>query len=100
MEEFRAPIVDSMVMNLLIRKMINNSDFDIAENKAEKQICILKGNARKIFIRSFEAKMNKHMRHPATGFNVDYRRCIDLQVQKLRRIIEGSDETYKPFLIK
>ncbi len=31
---------------------------------------------------------------------VDYRRCIDLQVQGLRQVIEGNLEKYEPMMIK
>jgi CRISPR-associated protein Cas1 len=99
MEEFRAPVVDTMVMNLLLRSMITRDDFTMMGEEKDG-MCLLSGDARKVFIRAFENKMNSTVRHPATGFTVDYRRCIDLQVQALKRIVDGTDNEYRGFEIK
>ena len=98
MEEFRAPIVDSVVLNLITRRSLKKDDFLILEN--EDSPCLLKDGARKVFIKAFEGKMNSSISHGGTGYQVDYRRCIDLQVQALRRVIEGKSDKYEPMMIK
>ena len=62
--------------------------------------CLLGDDARKVFLHAFEAKMNSRITHPQTGYKVDYRRCMDLQVQSLQRMITGTAERYYPFTIK
>ncbi len=99
MEEFRAPVIDAMVMNLLLRNMIGKDDFTMT-GEGNGGMCLLSNDARKVFIRAFERKMNSAVRHPGTGFTVDYRRCINLQVQAIGRIIDGSADEYKGFEIK
>jgi len=98
LEEFRAPVVDAMVMNLIIRKILKKTDFIYPEEDGLP--CLLKGDARRIFIRAFEGKMNSAITHPSTGYKVDYRRCIDLQVQTLKRLIEGKSTEYRPMYIR
>jgi CRISP-associated protein Cas1 len=98
MEEFRAPVVDAVVLTLLSRKSLSRDDFVMPDG--ENCPCLLKDEARKVFLRAFEAKMNSAIVHPATGYHVDYRRCIDLQTQAMRRVIEGTGERYEPMTIK
>jgi CRISP-associated protein Cas1 len=98
LEEFRAPVVDAMVMNMTLRKILTKDDFLMPENDGSP--CLLKNEARKIFIRNFEGKMNSAITHGPTGYNVDYRRCIDLQVQSLKKVVEGTAGVYEGFEIK
>lgn len=98
MEEFRAPVVDAVVLNLILRGSLKKDDFLIPED--EGSLCLLKDEARKVFIKAFEGKMNSSISHEGTGYQVDYRRCIDLQVQALRRVIEGKSDKYEPMTIK
>ncbi|MEW6419016.1 MAG: CRISPR-associated endonuclease Cas1 [Nitrospirota bacterium] len=98
LEEFRAPVVDSTVMNLLIRGSLKKNDFQMPEDEGSP--CLLKGDARKVFIRAFEGKMNSPVSHSPSGYHVDYRRCIDLQAQALKKVIEGKLKKYEPMTIK
>lgn len=98
LEEFRAPVVDAVVISLILRRSIRKSDFLMSGGSGLP--CLLKGDARKIFIRAFENKMNSPVSHSPTGHRVDYRRCIDLQVQGLRRVVEGMLPEYRPMMIK
>ncbi|VAX34217.1 Retron-type RNA-directed DNA polymerase, partial [hydrothermal vent metagenome] len=98
LEEFRAPVVDAVVISLILRGSIKKEDFLLPRGRGSP--CLLKGDARKVFIRAFENKMNSSISHAPTGHQVDYRRCIDLQVQGLRQVIEGNMEEYKPMMIK
>ncbi len=98
LEEFRAPIVDAVVLNLLMRGSLKKDDFVIYEDEGSP--CLLKDDARKVFIKAFEGKMNSSISHGTTGYQIDYRRCIDLQVQALRRVIEGKSNKYEPMTIK
>ncbi|MCI4626031.1 MAG: CRISPR-associated endonuclease Cas1 [Candidatus Magnetoovum sp. WYHC-5] len=97
-EEFRAPVVDAVVLNIISRNALSLDDFDISDSDGFP--CLLKSNARKVFIKAFESKMNSLILHKTSGIRTDYRRCMDLQVQMLKRLIEGTLQEYKPFTIK
>jgi len=97
-EEFRAPVVDAMVLGLISRGSLRKEDFIMPEDDGSP--CLLGDDARKVFLHAFEAKMNSRITHPQTGYKVDYRRCMDLQVQSLQRMITGTAERYYPFTIK
>lgn len=98
LEEFRAPVVDALVFNLIMRGRLSMEDFLLPE--IDGPSCMLKDGARKTFIKAFESKMNSTVTHGPTGYQVDYRRCVDLQVQTLKRVIEGRAQRYEPFTIK
>ncbi|MDP2303474.1 MAG: CRISPR-associated endonuclease Cas1 [Ignavibacteria bacterium] len=92
-EEFRF-VIDSLVLNLINHKILTYKDFFF-----EKEIgtpCYLTPKARKIFIKHFEFKMHQRVLHKQTGFKVDYRRCLNLQVQQFAQFIKGNSSDYFP----
>ena len=97
MEEFRAPVVDATVLSLLFNNRIKPGEFEV--NKLEGS-CTLSEIARKTFIRAFEQKMNSQLIHPETDRKMDYRRCIDQQVQRLVECIRDPKITYRAFVIR
>ncbi|MBI3248482.1 MAG: group II intron reverse transcriptase/maturase [Deltaproteobacteria bacterium] len=95
-EEFRAPIVDSLVLTLINNKTLTPADFfRLADGP-----CLLKDTARKTFIRAFEQKMATQITHPHTGMVVDYRRCLDLQVCQMMDWIRGETQEYTPMKMR
>ena len=98
MEEFRAFVVDSFVIYLINSHIIKPSDFEQKENA--KCRCLLKPEARKTFVQQFENKIRTTITHPHTGYNVDYRRCIDLQIRELVQCIRGERENYRPMKVR
>jgi len=96
-EEFRAPIVESLVLYLVNSRILASKDFLLP--KEEGLPCLLSDTARKIFIHHFEQKMNSPITHPHTNFKVDYRRCINLQVVEMARFIKGEIPEYRPMEI-
>jgi hypothetical protein len=38
--------------------------------------------------------------HPMAGRRLSYQKCFEVQVRRLRQMIEGQCETYEPFLTK
>jgi len=92
-EEFRALIVDSMVIYLINSRIIKPGDFESKDNAASIR---LTPEARKTFVQQFEAKMQSEVTHPETGYTVDYRRCIDLQITQLVQCLRGERESYIP----
>jgi CRISPR-associated protein Cas1 len=95
-EEFRAPIVDSLVLYLVNGKILTPADF----SRLPDGPCLLKDGARKTFLRFFEQKMGTQITHPHTGAVVDYRRCLDLQVCQMAQWIRGEVSAYQPMRIR
>ncbi len=95
-EEFRAPIVDSLVLYLVNSKLFALTDFSRLPNGP----CLLTDSARKTFFRFFEQKMLTQVTHPHTGIVVDYRRCLDLQVCQMADWIRGNVAAYQPMRIR
>jgi len=96
MEEFRH-VVDSLVVQILNKRILTRRDFYCSK---EPEIpWFLTNHGRKEFIRQFEIKMHQRTTHPGTGFQVDYRRCLDLQVQQFAQAVAGERKRYVPFHI-
>lgn len=87
MEEFRSPIVDSLVLELINKKMLKPTDFTFPD---EKGGVYLTDTARRIFYRSFEQRMNETVAHPDLSESVSYRRAIELQVLRYQRFLRDS----------
>lgn len=92
MEEFRSPVVDSLVMTLINRQVIKGDDF-LPENGG----IYLTDIARKLFIEQFEARMVSETSHPSVQNPVSYRRAIQLQIQQYKHCVI-NDTLYEAFL--
>jgi len=97
-EEFRAPIVESLVLYLVNAKVLTATDFALPKEPGLP--CLLSDAARKLFIHHFEEKMNSPMTHPHTKFKVDYRRCLNLQVAEMARHVRGEAPDYRPMEVR
>jgi CRISPR-associated protein Cas1 len=93
MEEFRSPIVDTLVMKLVNQKVIRPTDFTWP---TETGGVYLEGTARRVFLKRFEDRMNETASHPDVQESVTYRRIIELQVQRYIRALLGN-QPYEPF---
>lgn len=94
MEEWRSPIVDSLVMMLVNKKMLRPTDFMFPN--AEGGI-YLNDAARRVFLKYFEERISEEVRHPALQQPVSYRRAIQLQIQQYKRCLQNS-LPYEPFI--
>lgn len=98
MEEFRALIVDSVVFNIAVNNRLNPEDFTLPQQAGDP--CLLSQEARRYFIRRLETKLNTRLRHPGSGLQLDYRRCIEHQVDHLAAVIRGNADTYQPLVLQ
>ncbi len=97
-EEFRAPIVDSVVCNLLLNSKIHPEDFTTTIDGHRR--CKIHNAVRKRFIVRLEAKLNSSITHPVTGMQLDYRRCIAQQLQELASVIMGRRGQYRAMVMR
>ncbi len=107
-EEFRC-IIEGMVLGIINKRILSPGDFSSVSEKAsfgadeaeEKDAfahaCMLSDDARKVFIGEFERLMHRQVTHPASGYTLTYRRCLDLQVQNYVQHLRG-EKVYVPFV--
>ncbi len=95
MEEFRAPVVDSVVLTLVNNRILQEGDF-IDELGAFR----LKDGARRTFLEKFEERMSTEIEHPVFKYKATYRRCIELQARLLAKSLDGEIGSYIPFKVR
>lgn len=92
-EEFRPLVVDSVVLNLVNRKMLAERDFEMG---TEEGVFLSKHGLR-IFFQQFTRRLNTRIFHPQAGRAVEYQKCFEIQARVLRKFIEGILNSYQPF---
>ncbi|GAB4494536.1 MAG: hypothetical protein OHK0010_29450 [Anaerolineales bacterium] len=95
MEEFRAPVVDSVVLTLVNNRILQAEDF-IGELGAYR----LKDGARRTFLEKFEERLSTEIHHPVFKYQATYRRCIELQARLLAKALDGEIGSYIPFKVR
>lgn len=95
MEEFRAPVVDSVALTLVNNRILQAGDF-IEELGAYR----LKDGARRTFLEKFEERMSTEIEHPTFKYKATYRRCIELQARLLAKVLMGEIGAYPPLKVR
>lgn len=90
MEEFRAVIVDSVVITVINNGIISREDFLIGKNA-----CLLKNTGRKVFIKAFESRMDAIFTHPVFGYRISWRQAIRVQARFLVRWLRREVPKYQ-----
>jgi len=88
---FKPVIVDHVIFKLLNTKMLDESDFEKDVN-----FCYLSDKGRKVFLREYDERLNRTIKHRNLKRNVSYRHLIRLECYKLEKYITGIDD-YKAF---
>ncbi len=92
MEEFRAAVVDSLVLGLSNNRVFGKEDFLITELG-----CSFLPESKKRFIAAYEEKLNSEMVHPFFGYSVSFRRIIELQFRIFGLFLVQPETPYHPF---
>jgi CRISP-associated protein Cas1 len=92
-EEFRAPVVDSLVAYLINSNIFTAKDFTPPDDRGG---VYLFPDALKKFLKHWEEQLQKAVTHPHTGHKVSYRRCFELQVWEYVQCLMGEREGYRP----
>jgi len=96
MEEFRAILVDSVVLQMVNRRQISPDDFSEEFNGS----VMLKEEARKKFFKCYEQRKLTEFRHPYFNYQVNYIRCFELQARILAKYLSGEIEEYIPLVMR
>ena len=92
-EMFKPILVDRLIFYMVNKKMLTEDDF---EQKVD--YCMLNDSGRKKFIKEYDERLKKTIKHRELNRKVSYRRLIRLEAYKLIKHILGTQE-YKPFIM-
>ena len=95
MEEFRGPVVDSVILTIVNNRILQEKDFieDLGSYR-------LQDNSRRAFLLKFEERLNTEIKHPIFEYKATYRRCIELQARLLGKALTGEVKDYPPFRVR
>lgn len=93
MEEFRSPIVDTLVLTLLNQQVLKPDDF--LPPKANGAV-YLTDDARRRYLQAFEDRIMTTLHYPDARDPVPYRRIIQLQIRRYKACLL-DDVAYEPF---
>jgi CRISPR-associated protein Cas1 len=117
-EEFRAPIVDSLVLTLVNKRMLGPEDFeegaeeegegkegkvgkeeDVGNDGKDRKVGVyLNHHGRRIFFREFADRLESETLHPLAGRRLSYRKIFEVQARLAAKVISGEAEAYRPFV--
>lgn len=90
----QVPVVDSLVLKLVNRRMFMPTDFTWPNHKGG---VYLADSSRRLFIQKVETRLSEEVSHPDVQSPVSYRRAIQLQVKRYKRSLLG-EVPYEAFL--
>jgi CRISPR-associated protein Cas1 len=93
MEEHRAPLVDRLILTLVNKRVISESDF---QRDPDGRIQ-LKQDALKRFFGFYAQTVQERTFYPYSGVQTSYRQIIELQVRHFARVLMDEEPVYHPF---
>jgi CRISPR-associated protein Cas1 len=92
MEEFRPLIADSVVLIAINNGEVRSEDFI-----RRMGTVALTSEGRRRFIETYERRMGQEITHPVFGYQVSYRRILEVQARLLGRYLCGEIPEYPSF---
>lgn len=92
-EEFRALVVDSLVIYLVNAHHFQLEDFTPPD---ERGGVYLHPDALKKFLRYWEERLQTEVVHPHTKHKVNYHRCLELQIWEYINVLMEEKDVYQP----
>lgn len=89
MEEFRAPIADSVV-----QRAINNGEVRPEQFRSVMGTTRMDDRARKSLIAGYERRMETEIRHPVFRYPASWRRVLEIQARQILGYLDGSQDRY------
>jgi len=96
MEEFRPTLADRLALNLINRKQIVASDFEVQATGATT----LKEDSRKTVLHAWQEKKQEQLTHPFLQEKITLGLLPHIQVRLLARHLRGDTDSYPAFLQK
>ncbi|AEG18426.1 CRISPR-associated protein Cas1 [Methanobacterium paludis] len=92
-EMFKPILVDRLIFYMVNKRMLSEDDFE-----RDLNYCLLNDQGRKRFIKKYDERLKKTIKHRELNRKVSYRRLIRLEAYKLIKHLLGTQE-YKPFVM-
>jgi CRISPR-associated protein Cas1 len=90
-EELRPLVADSAVVTAL-----NNGEIRESDLVRRAGAVALTASGRKRMVRAYKRRVHVRLRHPIYGYEVTYRRAIELQARQLAAVVDGQLDRYRP----
>lgn len=90
MEEFRAPVADSCVISALNGGVLKESDLSEITGAVR-----LTPSGRKKLVQAYEQRVETEFRHPLFGYQITWRRAMEVQARLVLGLIDGSQSDYR-----
>jgi CRISPR-associated protein Cas1 len=90
-EELRPLVADSTVI-----MAINNGEIGERHVVRRGGAVALTDAGRKKLVRAYERRVSVRLKHPLYGYEVTYRRAMELQARQLAAVLEGQLGEYRP----
>jgi CRISPR-associated protein Cas1 len=91
-EEFRPLVAESVTINLINNGEVGASDFLVRAGGVA-----LTQSGRKAVLSAYERRLSTTIKHPVFGYEVSYRRALEVQGRMLAAHLLGEIPTYTPF---
>ncbi|MDN6793812.1 MAG: CRISPR-associated endonuclease Cas1 [Propionibacterium sp.] len=95
MEEFRAPIADSVVVTCINTGVLKSVMFSHTLGDSR-----LTAQGRTALVSAYERRVTTEISHPTFGYTVSWRRSIEVQARILLGVVDGTRDEYKGMTIR
>jgi CRISP-associated protein Cas1 len=92
-EEFRAPLVDSLALTLVKKRLLQEHDFESGGNGG---VYLTRAGMR-VFVREFCDRLESCVTPRSIGRPLSYRKLFEVQARSLANLILGKSSVYRPF---
>lgn len=89
-----------MVADSTVIMAINNGEVGDGDFVRRGGAVALTEAGRKKLVRAYERRVHVRMRHPLFGYEVTYRRAMELQARQLAAVLEGQLDRYRPLMTR
>lgn len=89
MEQFRPVVADSAVLTALNTRQLTSKHFTSVLGGWR-----LRDSGRRAVVSSYESRVAKTFKHPVFGYEVDWRRAMEVQARMLLGYLDGTQQDY------
>ena len=95
MEEFRAPVADSVVQTVVNTGEVHADGFTTALGSVR-----MKDSTRRALVKAYERRMETELTHPLFGYKASWRRIVEIQARMILGYLDGSQSAYRGIRIR
>lgn len=90
MEEFRTPIAESVVI-----RAINNGEVQRDHFTDSVGDWRIRDSGRRSLVRAYDRRVKTEFKHPVFGYQVSWRRAVEVQARMVLALVEGTRRDYR-----